>query len=182
MTLPERLKAWRLKLGLTQRAFAKHTKIALRSIQSYESGTRTPGIDALTALAKSGADLNWLIVGSKDNNEDSKELAKLWAEIMPIVNQLLSLNESKRVKLIEEISNRVSDAEKAYRLDSINHEIDNESESVEFFDFNNAMKAGMAGLKTRKQVEEEEAERDRLFIERMALVRQNLPKRTEEDF
>jgi transcriptional regulator with XRE-family HTH domain len=61
--LGKRLKTWRAELGLSQDAFAQVTGIPLQTIKGYELSHRLPGAEALTAIARTGVNLNWLLSG-----------------------------------------------------------------------------------------------------------------------
>lgn len=63
MTLPERLKAARESLRMSQKDMAKAIGIAYTSWLGYEDGANVPGGKVLEALARQGIDLNWLMVG-----------------------------------------------------------------------------------------------------------------------
>ncbi len=63
MSLGERLKVWREHLQLSQQQFCKQTGIAMRTYQSYENDERSPGSSLLTAIAKTGLNVNWLLTG-----------------------------------------------------------------------------------------------------------------------
>ena len=49
--LPERLKQLRTKIGLSQRAVAKHLDVSPSIISSYETGERTPSTENLLSLS-----------------------------------------------------------------------------------------------------------------------------------
>ncbi len=63
MTIAKRFKEARLFLGLTQDAFAGRVGLPKRSIVGYENSEREPGSAALTAMAATGVDINWLLTG-----------------------------------------------------------------------------------------------------------------------
>ena len=58
---PARLRQERLRLRLTQAQAAAAGGVATQSQIAYEHGTRTPDVDYLTALSRSGFDL-WLLL------------------------------------------------------------------------------------------------------------------------
>lgn len=49
--LPEKLRDLRSKIGLSQRAVAKHLDVSPSIISSYETGERTPSTENLLALS-----------------------------------------------------------------------------------------------------------------------------------
>lgn len=63
MSVSERLKAIRDKLGKTQKEMAVLTGISYRTWQNYEDGVNSPGWDACEALVKLGFNANWLLTG-----------------------------------------------------------------------------------------------------------------------
>lgn len=62
--LPERLRAVRTKLSLTQREMAEAVNVKYRSWQDYETGKSIPGGKVLAGLAALGINTNWLLTGS----------------------------------------------------------------------------------------------------------------------
>jgi len=71
MTIADRLKAERERLGLTQREIAIKTGVTERSQVSYENGRTTPNGDYLAIIATLGIDVQYVITGTK-NTEVSK--------------------------------------------------------------------------------------------------------------
>lgn len=63
MNVGERIKAWRVSLGLTQEQFAAHADLPRRTLVGYENNEREPGASALAALARTGVNVNWLLTG-----------------------------------------------------------------------------------------------------------------------
>lgn len=61
--LSARIKAWRGSLGLTQEQFARRAGISQATLVGYEGGQRAPGAAALSAIAKTGVNMNWLLTG-----------------------------------------------------------------------------------------------------------------------
>ena len=58
-----RVKLWRRQVGASQDAFAKATGLPLQTLKGYELGHRQPGAEALTAIAGTGVNINWLLTG-----------------------------------------------------------------------------------------------------------------------
>ena len=63
MQIAERIRAWRHALGLTQDEFAKRAGIPKRTLVGYENSEREPGAAALSAIAKTGCNMTWLLTG-----------------------------------------------------------------------------------------------------------------------
>lgn len=61
--IKDRLRQWRLKLGLTPAEFANQAGISQNTLKGYELGQRTPGAEALSAIAFTGVSINWLLTG-----------------------------------------------------------------------------------------------------------------------
>jgi transcriptional regulator with XRE-family HTH domain len=66
LTISERLKTERENLGLSQQALADACGISARSQRNYESGERSPDADYLAAIAKAGADVRYILTGSRE--------------------------------------------------------------------------------------------------------------------
>lgn len=71
MTIGDRLKIIREKLGFSQNAMAQFVGCSLRSWHGYESNSGTPGGDVLLNLAKAGVDTNWILSGNVSKSENS---------------------------------------------------------------------------------------------------------------
>ena len=70
-----RLKSWRQSLGLTQAQFAERLELHLSVLKKYEAGANTPGGDALTAIAETGCNINWLLTGKGEMRDVDREKA-----------------------------------------------------------------------------------------------------------
>ena len=70
-----RLKAWRQHFGLTQAQFADRLGLHLSVLKKYEAGANTPGGDALTAVAETGCNINWLLTGKGEMRDVDREKA-----------------------------------------------------------------------------------------------------------
>jgi len=57
MTVGQRFKEQRQRLGLTQRRLGEKTGILLRSIQYYESDQQVPSFEHWQALLRAGVDI-----------------------------------------------------------------------------------------------------------------------------
>lgn len=58
-----RLREERVRLGLTQQAFAARGGVASNAQGNYESGKRKPKADYLAALAEKGVDILYVLLG-----------------------------------------------------------------------------------------------------------------------
>lgn len=63
MSIPERLKAARSALGLTQKEVAEQSGVSTRGYQGYEDGRSVPGGEAISGFVKLGINANWLLTG-----------------------------------------------------------------------------------------------------------------------
>ena len=63
MSIGNRLREERQRLGLTQTAFAALAGQSLKSQTRYERGEREPGVLYLAAIAKHGADIAYIVTG-----------------------------------------------------------------------------------------------------------------------
>jgi len=70
-----RLKAWRQSLGLTQAQLAERLGLHLSVLKKYEAGANTPGGDALTAVAETGCNINWLLTGKGEMRDVDRDKA-----------------------------------------------------------------------------------------------------------
>jgi phage repressor protein C with HTH and peptisase S24 domain/DNA-binding XRE family transcriptional regulator len=67
VSLANRLREERERLGLSQDAFATGTGQSRKSQIRYESGERTPDADYLTEVAKQGVDIFYVLTGQRTN-------------------------------------------------------------------------------------------------------------------
>lgn len=111
--LAGRIKAWRHALGMTQDEFARRAGIPKRTLVGYENAEREPGAAALSAIAKTGCNMTWLLTGEGDmlpvqpahtneNQSDSASLdalagphARRWAKIIELVESAPSPEEAE---------------------------------------------------------------------------------------
>jgi len=92
----DRLKAWRVSSGATQKEAATQLRVPVRTYQDYERSLRLPGAEAMEAFARAGINANWLLtdegpmligdVGPKasGNNVDTELLARLLEMVQEI--------------------------------------------------------------------------------------------------
>lgn len=66
MSIENRLKEERVRLGLSQEAFAVLADAAKRAQVYYEKGERRPDADYLAAVAKAGADVLYILTGRRE--------------------------------------------------------------------------------------------------------------------
>lgn len=64
----ERLLEERRRLGLTQDEFAEKAGVSKRTHNYYESGARQPDSDYLSAIARIGADVQYVLTGVRSSN------------------------------------------------------------------------------------------------------------------
>jgi transcriptional regulator with XRE-family HTH domain len=64
-TIGGRLRLERERLGLSQEEFAKAGGVGRQSQVRFESGERSPDADYLAGIAKAGADVLYIVTGSK---------------------------------------------------------------------------------------------------------------------
>jgi transcriptional regulator with XRE-family HTH domain len=98
MTIANRLRAERERLGLTQREIAIKTNITEKSQASYESGKTTPNGDYLAIVAEMGMDIQYIVTGRKitemnrlqefEDRKMAEALGFLRSEIDHLIEQL----------------------------------------------------------------------------------------------
>lgn len=111
--LAGRIKAWRHALGMTQDEFARRAGIPKRTLVGYENAEREPGAAALSAIAKTGCNMTWLLTGegemmpgkqekTAENQADSASLdalagrhARRWAKIIEMVESATTPEEAE---------------------------------------------------------------------------------------
>lgn len=118
MSIQQRIKDWRHALGMTQEQFASRAGIPKRTLVGYENGEREPGAAALAAIARTGANMTWLLTG--EGEMVSKELKTqqirafqtdaVFRQVEKIGELLDALPEHKRTDLLAEFLSRAEDA------------------------------------------------------------------------
>ncbi|MFZ5884926.1 MAG: helix-turn-helix domain-containing protein [Chloroflexota bacterium] len=99
MSIRDRLKEWRHALGLTQEQFASRAGIPKRTLIGYENGEREPGASALAAIARTGANMTWLLTGegemlpSRPQTQQTRALqsdsvSRRWAKITELLGDM----------------------------------------------------------------------------------------------
>lgn len=84
MTIGERLRAERERLGFSQEDFASLADAHRKSQGNYESGSRAPDAEYLAAIATAGADVRYIVTGLRDApppevlSADERELLALF--------------------------------------------------------------------------------------------------------
>lgn len=71
MTIGQRLKNIRENLGLSQDNMANFVGCHPRSWKGYEADSSIPGGEILSKLAETGADINWILSGNKNNPKNA---------------------------------------------------------------------------------------------------------------
>lgn len=80
------LKNWRIK------DFAETTGLPYRTMQGYIGGEREPNAEGMTAIAKVGINLNWLVSGAGEMfTQDAIELADQEKQLLSHFRQCNSL-------------------------------------------------------------------------------------------
>lgn len=69
MGIAERLQEERKRLGLTQEVLAKQISSTKRSVINWEGGTASPSGEVLSRYAQAGADVLYVLTGSRVKNE-----------------------------------------------------------------------------------------------------------------
>jgi len=59
----QRVREYRLELGMTQEEFAASLGLAKQTVSNAESGQRGFSLEVLKLLRDRGVDLNWLVAG-----------------------------------------------------------------------------------------------------------------------
>lgn len=114
MELKDRIRAWRDAIGATQKDFSELTGIPLRTLKGYEAGERTPGAEALAGIAKTGADMTWLLTGAGEMKQEGEgpppesPRARRWEALQQVVEGID--DEEKRSAVLEELFARAQDA------------------------------------------------------------------------
>lgn len=133
MSIGERLKIWREHLQLSQQQFCKQTGIAMRTYQSYENDERSPGSSLLTAIAKTGLNLNWLLTGdghmqmalSSTNQPSIKDAQTPYVTgldpewVLMFQGYLTDLTPASRQAALEEITVRLRHIQRMDRLEQL---------------------------------------------------------------
>lgn len=69
MSIGERIAEERKRLGFTQLAFAEKLGISISSQKRYETNDRAPNIHYISAIADIGADIGYVMTGSRDRRK-----------------------------------------------------------------------------------------------------------------
>ncbi|MFZ5884565.1 MAG: helix-turn-helix domain-containing protein [Chloroflexota bacterium] len=118
MDMNARIKAWRHALGLTQDEFARKAGMSKASLVGYEVGQRKPGSEALAAIARTGANMTWLLTGEgemvskemKTQQPRAFQTDAVFRQLEKIGELLDALPEHKRTYLLAEFLSRAEDA------------------------------------------------------------------------
>jgi len=123
-TIGSRIKAWRHSLGLTQAQFAERIGVHIGVLKKYEQGLNIPGGDALSAIAKTGVNMNWLLTGEgemlpRDDPGSAlkgvqREHLRRWEAIIALVQSIE--DDAARTAVLDELYAR---AQTAAELDQL---------------------------------------------------------------
>lgn len=80
-SLGERIRAERLRLGLSQALFANKANVHRKTQINYETGERKPDTDYLQAIAKEGVDVGYVLTG-KPTHEKQQVYSNILDAIM----------------------------------------------------------------------------------------------------
>lgn len=127
MTVEQRIKEFRRALGLTQMQFAERMGIPVRTLKGYEMGERSPGSEALAAMAKTGVNLNWLLTGSGEMRQTAPStttqkpvFTAIQSENTPLQKGEFETSLKQRIAAIEDTISHINDPERrAAALDDI---------------------------------------------------------------
>ncbi|WP_141056310.1 MULTISPECIES: helix-turn-helix domain-containing protein [Tepidiphilus] len=127
-TIADRLRMWRMHLGLTQKEFSSLTGLHIGVVRKYENGVNVPGGEALVAIAKTGVNLNWLLLGQGDmcaeTSSESPAPRDTYLRKIDAVKGLLDgLDEDRRNAVLEEIFSRVQEAKRVADLEELVREM-----------------------------------------------------------
>lgn len=134
MNIPDRLRALRDCLGLTQVQMAERIGLPKRTIVGYENGEREPGSAALAAYARTGVNMNWLLTGdgemfhrkAEPKPETSQEQAfagflppdhphaRRWAALIQLVEE--EPDEARRDAILADLYARAQEAAELAQL------------------------------------------------------------------
>ncbi|MGD9887877.1 MAG: helix-turn-helix domain-containing protein [Halothiobacillaceae bacterium] len=109
----DRLREERVRMGLSQAAFAERAGTTGRSQRNYESGERFPDSNYLEALAKIGVDVLYILTGRREpemlSNEE-KSLIDIYraADVATRYRILSSLHEGKTLAQAAADANQVT--------------------------------------------------------------------------
>lgn len=107
-----RLKTWRKHLKMRQMAFADLVQVHVGMIRKYEANYTVPGGEILLEFAKTGLNINWLLLG-----EGEMSVIKETAAADESISQMLNgLDKIKRESLLNEFKSRVQDAKQLVEL------------------------------------------------------------------
>jgi len=117
MSIQQRIKDWRHALGMTQEQFASRAGIPKRTLVGYENGEREPGAAALSAIARTGANMTWLLTGEGEMLPErpqtqqtralqSDSVSRRWAKITHLLGDM---PEQDSAALLTEFLSRAQD-------------------------------------------------------------------------
>lgn len=106
MSLADRLKQVRDKLGYTQKEIAEAINTNPQTWRVYESGKSVPGGNVFEALARLGFDVNWILTGEGEMRKKSEINSSVQTTIPVDKDGEKLIEDSQLAKLIEEETER----------------------------------------------------------------------------
>jgi transcriptional regulator with XRE-family HTH domain len=103
VSLGERLREERNRIGLSQVKLADLCGLSREMIGKYETGRNVPGGEVLFLLAKAGADIGYILTGQRTAKEN------LSYRDLALLNNMKECSEEDR-RLIEQLALRVAEA------------------------------------------------------------------------
>lgn len=92
MSIGERLREERERIGLTQPALGAVGGVQKQAQLKYESGARCPSADYLIQIAKIGIDVNYVLFGTRANNaltDEEQQLLAAFRAAPPVMRQFM---------------------------------------------------------------------------------------------
>lgn len=92
MSIGERLREERERIGLTQPALGAVGGVQKQAQLKYESGARCPSADYLIQIAKIGIDVNYVLFGTRANNaltDEEQQLLAAFRAAPPMMRQFM---------------------------------------------------------------------------------------------
>ncbi|MBK7500694.1 MAG: helix-turn-helix transcriptional regulator [Ignavibacteriales bacterium] len=89
MDIGERIRQFIDSQGMTSREFAKKIDMSYENLHAYLTNKRDPGAIVLSRLIEAGADVNWILTGTKFNaNKELEQKVLSWEKLSQKYNIL----------------------------------------------------------------------------------------------